>query len=92
MPSPHEITNMLFVNPPIFDENLELTINGMKLYFANSTLVIGKKDPSYSTGKLFLLDNYSTIFNIVVLFDKADHQFKGLLKEFIELPFQYLYN
>jgi pimeloyl-ACP methyl ester carboxylesterase len=86
-----EITNLLLVNPPLIDY-LELTINGVRSFSGNSTLVVGKNDPSYKLGELFTLDQYSDIFNNVILFDGADHYFTGLLDEFINLPFQYLYD
>jgi pimeloyl-ACP methyl ester carboxylesterase len=87
-----EITDMLLVNPPLFRENMELTIKAIKLFTGNSTLIIGKKDPSYEFGELFTFDNYANIFNNVILFDNADHNFKGMINEFIDLPFRYLYN
>jgi len=87
-----EISDLLLVNPPLFKENLETTVNAMKLFTGNATLVVGKNDPSYKFGELFSLSEYTEIFNNVVLFDKADHNFKGLLKEIIELPFKYLYD
>jgi pimeloyl-ACP methyl ester carboxylesterase len=86
-----EITNMLLVNPPLLDY-LELTINHMRLFSGNTTLVVGKNDPNYKLGELFSLDKYADVFNNVIIFDGADHFFKGLLNEFINLPFQYLYN
>ena len=86
-----EINNLLLVNPPLIKENIELTINGMKLFTGNSTLVIGQNDPSYEFGKLFYDDRSLNIFNNVILFDNADHNFKGLLNEFINLPFLYLF-
>jgi pimeloyl-ACP methyl ester carboxylesterase len=85
-----EITNLLLVNPPLMDY-LELTIDRMKAFSGNSTLVVGKYDPYYKLGELFTIEEYKDIFNNVVLFDGADHFFKGLLNEFINLPFQYLY-
>jgi pimeloyl-ACP methyl ester carboxylesterase len=86
-----EITNLLLVNPPLIDY-LELTIKGMKAFSGNSTLVVGENDPSYKLGELFTLDKYSDIFNNVKLYESADHHFKGLLNEFINLPFEYLYD
>jgi pimeloyl-ACP methyl ester carboxylesterase len=86
-----EITNLLLVNPPLMD-HLELTISRMRSFSGNATLVVGKNDPSYKLGELFTLDKYADIFNNVIIFDGADHFFKGLLNEFIDLPFQYLYN
>lgn len=86
-----EITNVLLVNPPLLDY-LELTINHMRLFSGESTLVVGKYDPNYKLGELFTLDKYADIFNNVILFDGADHFFKGLLNEFINLPFEYLYD
>jgi pimeloyl-ACP methyl ester carboxylesterase len=86
-----EITNILLVNPPLLDY-LELTINRMRLFSGKSTLVVGKNDPNYKLGELFTLDKYADIFNNVIMIDGADHYFKGLVNEFINLPFQYLYN
>lgn len=87
-----EIKNILLVNPPIIKENFETTINSIKMFRGNSTLIIGNKDPSYEYGKLFKQENYSNIFTNVILFDNADHNFNGLINEFINLPLQYLYN
>jgi hypothetical protein len=64
----------------------------MRLFSGNATLVVGKNDPSYKLGELFTLGKYTDIFNTVIMFDGADHFFKDLLDEFINLPFQYLYN
>jgi pimeloyl-ACP methyl ester carboxylesterase len=85
-----EITDLLLVNPPLMNY-LELTIDRMKAFSGKSTLVVGKNDPNYKLGELFTIGDYKEIFNNVVLFDGADHFFKGLLNEFINLPFQYLY-
>jgi pimeloyl-ACP methyl ester carboxylesterase len=86
-----EISNLLLVNPPLMN-SLELTINSVRAFSGNATLVVGKNDPYYKLGELFTLDKYSDIFNNVIIFDGADHFFKGLLNEFINLPFQYLYD
>ena len=87
-----EIMKVLLINPPLFKENIELTVSGMKLYTGNVTLVIGKNDPSYEFGVLFTQEKYKNIFKKIVLYDNADHNFTGLINEYINLPFQYLYD
>ena len=82
---------MLLINPPLFKENIELIINNMKLFTGNATLVMGKNDPSYELGKLFKQEIYKNTFTETVFIDNADHNFKGLINEFVNLPFQYLY-
>jgi alpha/beta superfamily hydrolase len=64
----------------------------MRSFSGKATLVVGKNDPCYKLGELFTLDEYVDIFSNVILFNGADHFFKGLLDEFINLPFQYLYD
>ena len=87
-----EITKMLLVNPPLFEENLELIADGIKLFGGSATLVMGKNDPSYELAKLFVQEKYTNIFKEIVFYDNADHKFKGLISEFVNLPFQYLYD
>jgi pimeloyl-ACP methyl ester carboxylesterase len=86
-----EITTLLLVNPPLVN-CLELTMSGIRSFSGDATLVVGKNDTNYKLGELFTLDKYNDIFKNVVLYDGADHSFTGLLKEFIDLPFQYLYD
>jgi pimeloyl-ACP methyl ester carboxylesterase len=88
-----EIKEMLLVNPPLMKENIELTISGIKLFNGIKTFVIGKKDPSYEFSKILTLDNkYEGIFSDIIFLDNVNHNFKGSINEFIDLPFQYLYH
>ena len=82
---------MLLVNPPLNDM-WELSINGLRSFSGYAALVFGQYDPNCELAELFKQNEYLDIFNDVIIIKNANHEFKGMLEEFINLPFQYLYN
>ena len=86
-----QIKRMLLVNPPLMVD-LQKTIKGIAAYQGVSTLIIGERDPSIVLGRIFERGIDSSGFDNVVIFPEADHQFTGKFDEFIDLPFNYLYN
>ena len=86
-----EIDKMLLVNPPLNDM-WELSINGLRTFTGCATLVFGQFDPNCNVSEIFKQSEYLDIFNKIILVKNANHEFKGMLEEFVGLPFQYLYN
>ena len=86
-----EIKNILLVNPPLNDM-WELSINGLRAFTGYATLVFGQYDPNCKVAELFTQNEYSDIFKNIILVKGANHEFRGMIKEFIDLPFFYLYN
>jgi len=86
-----EIKNILLVNPPLNDM-WELSINGLRAFTGYATLVFGQYDPNCKVAELFKQNEYLDIFNNIIIVKDANHEFKGMLKEFIDLPFLYSFN
>ena len=85
-----EIKRMLLVNPPLM-VNFDKQLDNLKLFKGFTTLIIGEFDQSAALCRLIEGDKETIGINNLVLYENADHQFTGLLKEFIQLPFSYLF-
>ena len=84
-----QVKQMLLVNPPLMI-NFPKALKGIKAFKGVSTLVIGERDQSITLGRLIERDQKASGISRVIIFPKADHNFTGMLTEFISLPFTYL--
>ena len=82
------IKRMLLINPPIM-MNWHKTKQGLKSFQGErATFIFGEHDPSAKYAGLIELLKQGNLH--LVMFPNADHNFKGLLPEFMELPETYL--
>ena len=83
-----KITRMLLINPPIFF-NWHKLKDGMKQFSGDKAVFIyGDLDPSYKYIKMLaLIGNEKVTWKII---QGADHHFKGMLEEFMDLPYRFL--
>ena len=83
-----KIKRMLLINSPIFF-NWHKLKDGMKQFSGDKAVFIyGDLDPSYMYVEMLnLIGNEKIKWAII---PGADHHFKGMLEEFINLPYQFL--
>jgi len=83
------IKRLLLVNPPLMSNFQK--ISNIKRFEGESTLIIGEHDQSITLGGIIERSKKTSGFSDVFIYPSADHQFTGLLDEFIDLPFTHLF-
>lgn len=85
-----QITRLLLINPPLFINWPRIKRGLQGFQGEKGTIVVGELDASYRFADLIKLVNNHRIH--VTTIANADHNFKGKLSEFINLPEQYLFD
>ena len=82
------VAKVLCVNP-VLNVNLPLTVKGMKDFHGEKLYIVsGDCDPSFVWAKMIKCTDRVE----VLILEKVDHFFTGKLNEFIDLPFELLFN